>query len=259
MSGLTARGVSVAVGEKLIVDGVDCTVAKGSLTALVGPNGAGKSTLLHALAGVTSARSREITFGATDLVATPRRERARIVALLEQDAVTDTAMSVDSVVALGRMPHESFWRGAPSKASEAVLTAITQASISHLVDRQFATLSGGERQRVMLARALAQEPQLLLLDEPTNHLDIGAQLSVLTLLHELTGSGMTIVTALHDLVLAATFADHVIVLMAGKVVAAGPTPATLTPELIRTVYGVTATVIDHPVTGRPLIAFSELG
>ena len=111
----------------------------------------------------------------------------------------------------------------------------------------------------MLARALAQEPALLLLDEPTNHLDIGAQLEVLALLTRLAATGVTVIAALHDLGLAATYADHVIVLNGGTVVAAGPTVETLTPDLIREVYGVTATVMTNPVTGRPVIAFSPIG
>jgi iron complex transport system ATP-binding protein len=125
-------------------------------------------------------------------------------------------------------------------------------------DREFASLSGGERQRVMLARALAQEPSLLLLDEPTNHLDVGAQLEALTLLRRLAGEGMTVLAALHDLGLAATYSDHVIVLRDGRVVAAGPTAETLTPALLREVYGVQASVLVNPATGLPVLAFSPL-
>jgi iron complex transport system ATP-binding protein len=255
VSGLEASRVTITSGGSLLVDGVDCTVPPGSLSALVGPNGAGKSTLLRALAAVHRPDSGSVVFGDTDLLAAPRRERARIVAFVEQETGTETAMTVASVVGLGRLPHQSLW-SAPADAE--VQLAMETAGVAAFASREFATLSGGERQRVMLARALAQEPSLLLLDEPTNHLDIGAQLGVLGLLHRLAADGMTVLAALHDLGLAATYADHVIVLNHGRVVAAGATAATLTPDLVRDVYGVTASVLVDPATGRPVLAFSPL-
>lgn len=252
---LEASRVVITAGARVIVDSVDCTVPAGSITALVGPNGAGKSTLLRALAAVHRPDSGAVTFDGSDLFAIPRRERARSVAFVEQDAVTETAMTVRSVVGLGRLPHEGLW-GSPSTAE--VERALETAEVAAFADRSFLTLSGGERQRVMLARALAQQPSLLLLDEPTNHLDIGAQLSVLHLLTALADGGMTVLAALHDLALAASYADHVIVLLDGKVVASGPTPQTLTPELVRAVYGVETTVLTDPASGRTVLAFSRL-
>ncbi len=257
MTGLEAARIRILAGSTLIVDGVDCTVPPGSVSALVGPNGAGKSTLLRALAAVQRPESGSVLFDETDLLAAPRRERARIVAFVEQDTATETAMTVRSVVGLGRLPHQSLWGAAGS--SPEVEAAMETAGVASFAAREFASLSGGERQRVMLARALAQEPALLLLDEPTNHLDIGAQLAVLGLLRRLADGGMTVLAALHDLGLAATYADHVIVLRDGRVVAAGPTATTLTPALVREVYGVEATVLVNPATGRPVLAFSPLG
>ena len=258
MSGLEGRSLRVTIGERLIIDGVDCTVAPGTICALVGPNGAGKSTLLRALAVVQRIDSGTIAFAGDDIVAQPRKTRARTIALVEQDAATETSLTVEAVVALGRLPHQSLW-GENSPASvAAVAAAIASVDLEPLARRHFSTLSGGERQRVMLARALAQEPALLLLDEPTNHLDIGAQLDVLALLSRLASTGVTIIAALHDLGLAATYADHVIVLDRGAVVAAGPTVETLTPALIREVYGVNATVLTNPATGRPVIAFNPI-
>jgi len=255
MSGLEASRVRIVAGSTVIVDGVDCTVPAGSLSALVGPNGAGKSTLLRTLAAVHRPASGDVLFDGDDLLALSRRERARVVAFVEQDTATETAMTVASVVGLGRLPYQSLWGAGPD---DVVATSLEATGMSSFADREFATLSGGERQRVMLARALAQEPSLLLLDEPTNHLDIGAQLDSLALLRRLADGGMTVLAALHDLGLAATYADHVIVLHDGKVVAAGPTVETLTPALLREVYGVEATVLTNPVTGRPVLAFSRL-
>jgi iron complex transport system ATP-binding protein len=255
MAGLRASEVVVRVGETTIVDRVDLEVPEGSFTALVGPNGAGKSTLLRALAAVQSPVSGAVEFDGRDLLGMPRRERARTVALVEQDADTSVTMRVDAVVALGRHPHESLWSSV--RDSEAIVSAVLEtAGATHLAERDFSTLSGGERQRVLLARALAQEPRLLLLDEPTNHLDVAAQLSTLGLVRGLARDGLTVVAAMHDLTLAATYCDRVIVLMGGRVVGSGPVLAVLEPGLIRDVYGVDATVLD--VDGRPVIAFRPL-
>jgi iron complex transport system ATP-binding protein len=258
VSGLAAERIRILAGDKLLIDGVDCSVPEGSITALVGPNGAGKSTLLRALAAVQRPAEGDVAFDDTDLLAAPRRERARIVALVEQDAATETAMTVASVVGLGRLPHQSLWRDDSADSAGIVAEAIATVDMTDFAHREFGSLSGGERQRVMLARAIAQQPRVLLLDEPTNHLDIGAQLAMLGLLGRLAASGTTVLAALHDLGLAATYSDHVIVLRDGKVVAAGATQSTLTPELIREVYGVTATVLHNPTTGRPVIALSPL-
>ncbi len=255
--GLDASRIRVTAGSALLIDGVDCAVAPGTFSALIGPNGSGKSTLLRALAAVHRPAEGTVQFDGSDLLGMPRRQRARLAALVEQDAATDLAMPVTAVVALGRLPHQSLW--ATDDDDPIVTAALAAVDMTDFAGRDFATLSGGERQRVMLARALAQQPRLLLTDEPTNHLDIGAQLAVLGLLGRLASEGMTVLAALHDLGLAASYTDHVIVLRSGRVVAAGPTATTLTPELIRDVYGVEATVLTHPITGRPVIAMTPLG
>lgn len=253
---LQANRITIAAGDRVIVDGVNCTLAAGTVTALVGPNGAGKSTLLHALAGIHRPREGTVLFDDTDLFALGRRERARELAFVEQDTTTDTSMTVASVVELGRMPHRSLFGDDRADGASIVAEALAAVEMTAASQREYSTLSGGERQRVLLARALAQQPRLLLLDEPTNHLDIGAQLAVLALLRRLAADGVTVIAALHDLGLAATYADAVIVLQDGRVVAAGPTDDTLTPSLLREVYGVEATVLRHPATGRPVIAFT---
>ncbi|MDF1479609.1 ATP-binding cassette domain-containing protein [Leifsonia sp. H3M29-4] len=256
--GLEASRVTVTAGGRLIVDGVDCTMPTGAVTALIGPNGAGKTTLLHALAALPRPEQGAVRFEHQDLGAMSRRERARILAFVEQDIATDTAMSVTDVVALGRMPHQSIFGDEPADGARIVADALATVEMTAFAAREFASLSGGERQRIMLARALAQQPRLLLLDEPTNHLDIHAQLTVLGLLGRLAADGVTVVAALHDLSLAATYADHVVVLQDGRVVAAGPTAQTLRPSLIRAVYRVEATVLENPITKRPVIALSPL-
>jgi iron complex transport system ATP-binding protein len=256
--GLRVDRVRFARGRRLIIDDIDCTVPAGRVGALLGPNGAGKSTLLHLIAGVERADVGTARFDERDLAAMRRRDRARVIALAEQDVQDAPGLRVAEVVALGRTPYLGAFAG-PGELDRAVVRrCIEDAGLVELADREYASLSGGERQRVNIARALAQEPELLLLDEPTNHLDVRAQLVMLRLLRELAHGGLTVLAALHDLSLAAGYADHVIVLANGRVVAAGEPRAVLTPELIRVVWGVEAAVLEHPVSGRPLIAYSDV-
>lgn len=250
--------VRFARGRRLIIDDVDCTVPAGAVGALLGPNGAGKSTLLHLIAGVERADAGAARLGDRDLAALRRRDRARILALAEQEVQDAPGLRVAEVVALGRTPYLGAFAG-PSELDRAIVRrSLEDLGLVELADREYATLSGGERQRVNLARALAQEPGLLLLDEPTNHLDVRAQLTMLGLLRELAHGGLTVLAALHDLSLAAGYADHVIVLASGRVQAAGAPADVLTPALIREVWGVEAEVLEHPATGRPLIAYSQV-
>jgi len=258
---LESHGTSVRLGGRLVVDGVDLQLRPGSVTALIGPNGAGKSSLIRALAGTARTDAGHITLssptGDRDWAAVPRRERARIIALVEQDSATELSLSVREVVALGRTPHSSLLSPGSAADHASIDDAMQQAGVTAFARRDFSTLSGGERQRVHLARALAQQPRLLLLDEPTNHLDVSAQLATLGLVRNLASAGLGVLCALHDLNLAASYADTVVVLSAGRVVAAGPPSEVLTAETIGRVYGVTASILEHPVTGAPLIAFSS--
>jgi iron complex transport system ATP-binding protein len=256
VNGLEAGRVDVRAGGRLLVDGVDLRVQPGALTALVGPNGAGKSTLLRVLSGIDRPDTGDVRFRGEDLFGMRRRARARLAALVEQDAGTDLPLSVRATVALGRLPHESLLGGGGNDDAALVDRVLALTGMTAFADRELPTLSGGERQRVMLAKALAQETPLLLLDEPTNHLDIGAQLSVLSLLERVASTGSTVLAALHDLTLAVAFCRSVIVMAGGRVVAAGPTRATLTPDLLHEVYGVRAVLLESPVDGRPVISFS---
>ncbi|MGN0063526.1 MAG: heme ABC transporter ATP-binding protein [Nocardioides sp.] len=253
---LEVEGVSVDLGGRRIVDDVAFSVPAGSVVALVGPNGAGKSTLLRGMAGALPAPGGRVVLDGVDLTALGRRERARRVALVEQDARSEFSLSVRQAVELGRTPHRSLWGFEGPGDPDAVSQAMKRAEADEFEGRSVGALSGGEQQRVHLARALAQEPQLLMLDEPTNHLDVRAQLRTLSLLRDLAATGTTVLAALHDLNLAAAYCDHVVVLAGGRVAAAGEVAAVLVPEVIEETYGVVADVLTHPRTGRPLIAFS---
>ncbi|WP_159810573.1 putative F420-0 ABC transporter ATP-binding protein [Cellulomonas citrea] len=243
--------VGARLGGRWVVDGVDVVIPPGTLTGVLGPNGAGKTTLLRLVAGLLPPGRGAVLLDDAPVHTLPRRDRARRVALLEQESSATVPLTVREVVTLGRTPYRSVWGADPDPA--AVDRALAAADAASLADRAFATLSGGERQRVHIARALAQEPELLLLDEPTNHLDVAAQLALLTFVATL---GTTTVAALHDLNLAAAFCEHVLVLAGGRLVAAGHPVDVLRPALLHEVYGVQAEVLEHPTTGRPVIAFT---
>ncbi|MHB1065358.1 MAG: ABC transporter ATP-binding protein [Georgenia sp.] len=237
---LDVAALTYAVGRVRILDGVDATVPAGAVSAVVGPNGAGKSTLLRLLVGALAPATGAVLLSGRDLGRLTRRERARELALVEQDSPAEVSRDVLDVVLLGRIPHRPRWGGDSATDQGVARRAMARTGADALAGRDFATLSGGERQRVHLARALAQEPGVLLLDEPTNHLDVGAQLAVLGLARELAGNGVTVLAALHDLNHALLFCDHVLVLEAGQVVAAGDPREVLTAELVSAVYGVRA-------------------
>ena len=255
---LRADRIRFARGRRLIIDDVDCTLPGGAVGALLGPNGAGTSTLLHLIAGVERADAGAARLGDRDLAALRRRDRARVLALAEQEVQDAPGLRVAEVVALGRTPYLGAFAGPGELDRTVVRRSLEDLGLVELADREYATLSGGERQRVNLARALAQEPELLLLDEPTNHLDVHAQLTMLGLLRELADGGLTVLAALHDLSLAAGYADHVIVLASGRVQAAGAPADVLPPPMIREVWGVDAVGLELAATGRPLIAYSAV-
>jgi len=239
VSGLAIAGVRVSIDGVPILDGVDARVPAGAVTAVVGPNGAGKSTLLRALVGALPSGGT-VLLGGTDLGRLAPRERARRMALVEQDSSAPVTREVLDVVLLGRTPHRPRWGADSGSDVEIAEAALARAGASGLTDRDFSTLSGGERQRVHLARALAQEPAVLLLDEPTNHLDVAAQLDVLALARELAADGVAVLAALHDLNHALRYADQVVVMAGGRVVAAGAPGDVLTGALVSSVYNVAA-------------------
>ncbi|MEW2395559.1 ABC transporter ATP-binding protein [Streptomyces sp. NPDC046862] len=238
-AGLRADRVSRGADGRLILDGVSLAVVPASTVGVLGPNGSGKSTLLRLLAGVLAPASGVVTLDGDPLPALHRRDIARRVAVVEQQADTQVELSVLDVVRLGRVPHRRAWTPASAEDERAVREALDRTGLSDRAGQSWHTLSGGERQRVQIARALAQQPRELLLDEPTNHLDIQHQLELLNLV---TGLPVTTVIALHDLNLAARYCDTLLVLREGRVVAGGTPRDVLTEELIAEVYGVRAAV-----------------
>ncbi|MEU0839158.1 ABC transporter ATP-binding protein [Streptomyces sp. NPDC005962] len=251
-AGLRAERVARGAGGRLIVDGVSLAPAPGSCVGVLGPNGSGKSTLLRLLAGVLAPASGVVTLDGHPLADLRRGAVARRIAVVEQDAVTQSELTVREVVGLGRIPHRRPWSGPSAADEEAVRHALERTGLTDRAGQSWHTLSGGERQRAQIARALAQAPRELLLDEPTNHLDIQHQLDLLALVADLP---VTTVIALHDLNLAAMYCDALLVLREGRVAAAGTPGDVLTEGLIAEVYGVRTAVTPDGPGGRPHIRF----
>ncbi|MBU4337136.1 MAG: ABC transporter ATP-binding protein [Actinobacteria bacterium] len=251
MSGpaLIARQVTVRYGRHTAVRQVDLEVRPGRLHALLGPNGAGKSTLVRALAHITPPTAGDVVVDGAHLPALPARARARRIAFLPQDTVIEPAFTVLGLVRLGRYAHIGRWRSAGCTDEHVVRESLERVGVADLADRTVPSLSGGQRQLVLLAKALAQQSRYLLLDEPVSALDLHHQLRVLTLLRELADEGTGVAVVLHDLDLAARFADHVSVLSQGTVAAAGAPTRVLTADLLLRVYRVTAQVSAEPATG----------
>jgi iron complex transport system ATP-binding protein len=253
MTALAASELTVNLDGTPVVRAVTWAMASGRWLSLIGPNGAGKSTLLRAVAGLVPYEGTIAADGA-EIRTLKSRERARLIAYVPQEPVLPPDMTVAQYVLLGRTPHLGYL-GAPGQHDRArAKAAMERLDIARFAARRLARLSGGERQRVVLARALAADPRVLLLDEPTSMLDIGHQQQVLELVDGLrTDVGLTVLSTLHDLTAAGQYADELVLLSEGRVVAAGPPSAVLTAELISAVYAAQVTVAPGQ-DGRPLVA-----
>ncbi|MPY57556.1 ABC transporter ATP-binding protein [Streptomyces spongiae] len=244
--------LSVEAAGRTLVDRLSIDVAARRIVGLVGPNGSGKSTALRCVYRALKPTSGAVLLDGTDLTSLKLRDSARAVAALTQESHTELDFTVEEVVALGRTPHARGNHPLTDREHALCRQAMDRLDVTHLAHRSVLTLSGGERQRVLVARALVQEPRVLVLDEPTNHLDVRHQVELLSFLR---GSGLTVLTALHDLNLAAQVCDHIAVLSSGSLVSSGSPAEVLTPELVRKVFGVDATVVRHPRTGTPQLLY----
>ncbi len=251
---LAVEGISLGYADRLVIDALDLVVPPGEVTAIVGANACGKSTLLRALSRLLAPRSGQVLLDGADLHRQPSKQVARTLGLLPQSPVAPEGIAVADLVARGRHPYVGLLSRWSAEDDAAVTEALELTGTLELADRSVDELSGGQRQRVWIAMALAQQTDILLLDEPTTFLDVSHQIDVLDLLVDLNRErGTTIVMVLHELNLAARYADHLIAMRAGWVHAAGPPQDVLTAELVADVFDLSSQVVTDPVSGRPLV------
>ncbi|PRZ43182.1 iron complex transport system ATP-binding protein [Antricoccus suffuscus] len=243
---LAAHGVSVVLDHATLIDDVDLHALPGEWLCIIGPNGAGKSTLLRAVAGLLRCTG-QVSLQGKDITRMPRREIARQIAVVAQNPAVPTGTTVTDYVLLGRTPHLGPLHREGPTDRQVVSDVLDRLHLAEFAGRMLGSMSGGELQRVFIARALAQEPTVLLLDEPTSALDIGHQQEVLEVIDELRrGSALTVISTMHDLTLAAEYADRLMLMHRGKVVTVGAPLDVLRPDTLRATYGAHLDVLLPP-------------
>jgi iron complex transport system ATP-binding protein len=251
---LNAKDLTLKYDQRCVVDGLSVEIPEGKVTMIVGANACGKSTLLRGLSRLLKPATGTVTLDGKDIHSRPARELARTLGLLPQHPTAPDGIMVRDLVGRGRYPHQGFFRSWSEGDDAAVQRALEATETLALAERNVDELSGGQRQRVWIAMALAQETDVLLLDEPTTYLDLAHQVEVLDLVTDLNRQrGTTVAIVLHDLNLAARYADNVIALKGGAVVAVGSPLEVVTEGLVRDVFGLESRVIPDPVSGTPLI------
>ncbi len=253
MNRLRAHGLGLGYGDRLVVEGLDLEVPTGAFTAIIGPNACGKSTLLRSLVRLQPVREGRVELDGRRLAEWKGKEVAKELGFLPQSSTAPEGIRVEGLVRRGRYAHQSVL-GSWSPADEvAVAEAMQAAGVAELAHRLLSELSGGQRQRVWIAMVLAQQTPILLLDEPTTFLDIAHQYELLRLLHGLVAAGRTVVAVLHDLNQACRFADHLVAMREGRVIARGTPVEVITAETVQRVFGMAAVVVPDPVTGTPMV------
>lgn len=254
LSTLEARDLVVAHGDRVIIDGLEISLPRGQVTAIVGPNGCGKSTLLNTLARILPPRGGSVLLDGQEIHRLPAREVARKLALLPQETSAPEGMTVEDLVRFGRQPHQSWLSQWSREDQRAVGKAIRAARLEGMEQRVLDELSGGQRQRAWIAMAVAQSTPLLLLDEPTSALDLGHQIEVFELIRHLTTRhGKSVAMVVHDLASACRYADRLIAMRDGRIIDQGAPAEIMTPALVETLYGVHCDILPDPASGAPLL------
>ncbi len=244
MSILSAQQLNVSISGNRIVSDASFSVSSGEIVALIGPNGAGKTTLLKAMMGLIKVESGNIYYDSMEIRFNQQYQFARYIAYLEQNSRSYWALSVESIVMLGRLPHLGRWKRPSAEDHQSVRNAMEACDVMQFADRVVTTLSGGEQARVMLARTLATNPHFLLADEPVAGLDPAHQLDVMDKLRDLADSGAGIVVVMHDLTLASRYCDRMTLLFEGRVTADGSSENVLSERHLATAYGIQAVYHD---------------
>jgi iron complex transport system ATP-binding protein len=251
---LTARSLTAGYGARAVLNGFDLTIAAGRITAIVGANACGKSTLLRVMSRLLVPMRGKVLLDGKSVHRMPPRDLARDMGLLPQSPLAPEGITVLDLVSRGRHPHQGMFSRWSTADDTVVAEALTATGLADLADREVDELSGGQRQRVWIAMALAQQTGILLLDEPTTYLDIAHQIEVLDLLHDLNRArGTTIVMVLHDLNLAARYADILAAMIDGRLHSAGTPEEVLTEAMVAQVFGLTCKVITDPTSDKPMM------
>ncbi|QOH55909.1 ABC transporter ATP-binding protein [Rhodococcus rhodochrous] len=251
---LIAENLELGYGNRTVVENLDLQVPPGRITCIVGANACGKSTLLRSMSRLLSPRGGHVLLDGKDVHRLPAKKLARTLGLLPQSPIAPEGIVVADLVGRGRHPHQRVLSRWSREDDAAVADALAATHTTELAERSVDELSGGQRQRVWIAMVLAQQTDLLLLDEPTTFLDVSHQVEVLDLLTDLNRDrGTTIVMVLHDLNLAARYADHLVAMADGSIYASGDPSDVLTGKTVKAVFGLDSRVISDPVSGKPLV------
>lgn len=249
---LQVENLNFSLNEKHIIEDMNLHVLEGQFVGIIGPNGSGKSTLLKNIYRALKPDSGVVFLDGEDIFKMNPKKTAQQVGVVGQENVIPFDFKVEEIIAMGRSPYKGFFDGDSTKDKEIVANAIKQIGMTDMEKQNYINLSGGEKQRVLLGRVLAQQTNLLLLDEPTNHLDIQHQLQIFDLIK---GLGVTVLSAIHDLNLAALYCDRLYVVKDGRILKAGTPEEVLSPESIYEIYGVRSDVTIHPVTKKVAITY----
>ncbi|WP_159650898.1 Fe(3+) dicitrate ABC transporter ATP-binding protein FecE [Vibrio atypicus] len=249
---ITTKQLSVAYGDKTIIENLSVSIPKGKVTALIGPNGCGKSTLLKALSRINRIKAGDILLESESITSIKDKQLAQRLSLLPQTVVSPEGITVRKLVEYGRAPYVSHWGRLSTEDKLIVEQAMLETGVAELGDEKIESLSGGQRQRAWIAMILAQDTEVVMLDEPTTYLDLSHQIELMKMMRSMNEQGKTVIVVLHDLNQACRYCDHLIVLNQGQVVSQGAPQKVFTEQLLEEVFNLDAVVINDPVADTPM-------
>lgn len=259
MNSITTTNLAIAYEDKLIVDGLNMNIPKGKITTIIGPNGCGKSTVLKTIGRILKPKEGLVYLNGDDIRNLSTKEVAQKMAILPQSPQAQGGLTVGELVSYGRFPHKKGFGKLSPEDKKVIQWALDITKLTELEVTMVDNLSGGQRQRVWIAMALAQQTDLILLDEPTTYLDMAYQLEVLELLYNLNREeSCTIVMVLHDLNLAARFADYMIAIRSGSIISHGTPEEIMTKKVLKDTFNIDAEIVWGSRTGRPTCISYEL-